>query len=306
MKNKMNADFKFYEIPNEEDVLAFLGSEWIREYGVDEKGRPISKNHFHNLMEIGICRWGTGEMVLDKKRYPYKEGDVTVVPKNFPHAIVNKPGEKSYWEYLYIRPSVFLEKIYKGEVRKRKKITEELEYRPFIKGQNEVPALASEINLIMDQLRMQEYEYRSCVKGLLFALIMEIVKINHLYNEKPEFSHKYSPQKEEIIGKALEFIEENYRKDLRISDIAQASFVSETYLRRLFAECCAMSPMQYVNLTRIDAACKLIKNTDANINEIAYKAGFTNMSTFINNFKLIVGYTPKQWKQKIMQKDKEK
>lgn len=304
MKNKMNADFKFYEIPNGEDVLALLGSEWIREYGVDEKGKAISKNHFHNLMEIGICRWGTGEIILDKKRYPYKKGDVTVVPKNFPHATVNKRGEKSFWEYIYIRPSVFLEKIYKGEVRKRKKVTEELEYRPFIKGQIEVPGLAAEINLIMDQLRMQEYEYRSCVKGLLFALIMEIVKINHLDNEKPKFGQKSSPQKEEIIGKALEFIEENYTKDLRISDIAQASFVSETYLRRLFLECCAMSPMQYVKLVRIDAACKMIKNTDANINEIAYKAGFSNMATFINNFKLIVGYTPKQWKQKMIQKDK--
>lgn len=304
MKNEMNVDFKYVEIPYGEDALALLGSEWIREYGVDDKGKAISRNHFHNLMEIGICRWGSGEIVFDKKRYPYKKGDITVVPKNYPHATVNEQGEKSFWEYIYIKPSVFLEKIYKSEVRKREKFTEEVEYRPFIKGQDEVPGLVAEINLIMDQLRIREYEYRNCIKGLLFALIMEIIKINHIDSEKPEYDEKYSPRKVKTMGKALEFIEENYAKDLRISDIAEASFVSETYLRRLFAECCAISPMQYVKLIRIDAACKLIKSTDANINEIAYKVGFTNMATFINNFKQIVGCTPKQWKQKMKQSDK--
>ena len=61
MKNEVNADFKFLEIPNGEDVLGFLGSEWIREYGTE-------RSHFHNLMEISICRWGFGNVILDKKK----------------------------------------------------------------------------------------------------------------------------------------------------------------------------------------------------------------------------------------------
>lgn len=301
MKNERNAEFKFLEILNGEDVLALLGSEWIKEYGVDENGNRKTKNHFHNLMEIGVCRWGVGEIVFDQKRYPYRKGDVMVIPQNYPHGIFNTEGEKSFWEFIYVKPAVFLEKVCKGELRRRKRYSEEVEYRPFLKRREDAVQMTAEINLIMDQFRVRDYGYRDCVKGLVFALLMEIIKINHIDNEKPELDEKYSPQKVQTLALALEYIEKNYEKELRISDIAQAAFVSETYLRRLFTECCAISPMQYVKMIRIDAACKMMKNTDANMNEIAYNVGFENMATFINNFKKIVGCTPKQWKKNIHQ-----
>lgn len=302
MRNEVNVDFKYIEIPYGEDVLALLGSDYIREYGVDENGKVSGRKHFHNVMEIGICRWGSGEIILDKKRYPYKKGDVLVLPKNYRHAIISEKNEKSFWEYIYINSSGFLEKMCMNETRKKERFAKAAEQRAFVKSREDVPGLAAEIDLIMNQFRVREYEYQNCIKGLLYALLMEIIKINHQDSEKPEYDEKPGLEKVKIIEAAMEFIEENYRKDLRISDIAEATFVSETYLRRLFAECCELSPMQYVKLVRVNAACKLMKNTDANINEITYKVGFTNLSTFINNFKQIVGCTPKQWKQKMRQK----
>ena len=295
MKNEVNADFKFLEIPNGEDVLGFLGSEWIREYGRE-------RSHFHNLMEISICRWGFGNVILDKKSYPFKEGDVLVVPRNYPHNIINTPGEKAFWESIYIKPSVFLAEVYREESRKCKKYIEEAEQRPFVKSRTEVPNLSEEINLLMNQLRVKDYQYHNCIRGLLFAMLMEIIKINHRDYEDPESKTVYSQRRVKTLGKALEFIEENYWKDLRISEIAQAAFVSETCLRRLFAEYCAMSPLNYLKTIRIYAAREQIKNTDETISAIAYKVGFTNMSTFINNFKGIVGCTPHQWRQNIRQK----
>lgn len=297
MRSEKNVEFKFLEIPTEEDVLALLGSTNIKEYGVDEAGNRMERNHFHNVMEIGICRWGTGDVILDKKRYPYKKGSVLVIPQNYPHAVYSTPEEKSFWEYIYIKPSAFLDKIYKKDARKRNRYAEEIENRPFLKEREEILPFVTEVNLIMDQIRVQAYGYRDCIRGLVYALLMEIIKINHLDKEKPEYGEKYRPQKEKKLAKALEYMEENYQKDLRINDIAQAAYVSETYLRRLFAENCKMSPMQYLNVIRIKAACKLMKNTDANMNQVAYKVGFENMATFINNFKKITGCTPREWKQ---------
>ena len=132
MKNEINADFKFLEIPSGEDVLGFLGSEGIREYGME-------RGHFHNLMEISVCRWGS----------------------------------------IYIKPSAFLAEIYQEEGRKCRKYVEEAEQKPFMKSRKEIPDLAEEINLIMNQLRVKDYQYHNCIRGLLFAMLMEIIKINH-------------------------------------------------------------------------------------------------------------------------------
>lgn len=149
----------------------------------------------------------------------------------------------------------------------------------------------------MNQVRVQAHGYRECMKGLLFALLMEMVKINYYIDcNRSELKERQSPQKIKALVLAFEYIEENYSKELRISDIANAAFVSETYLRRLFVTSCNMSPMQYVKKFRIDTACKMMKNSDSTISEIAYAVGFDNMTTFISNFKKIKGCTPKQWK----------
>ena len=50
-KKKDTIELRFYEIPQNEYVLALLGENWIRDYGHDEVHL-----HFHNLMEIGVCR----------------------------------------------------------------------------------------------------------------------------------------------------------------------------------------------------------------------------------------------------------
>ena len=44
------------KIPYGENALAMLGSDWIKEYGVGEHIKENKKMHFHNLMEIAICK----------------------------------------------------------------------------------------------------------------------------------------------------------------------------------------------------------------------------------------------------------
>ena len=53
---RREAKFKYCQIPDGEDLLAVLGSAGIKTYGLDEVRRTVLPNHFHNLLEIGICR----------------------------------------------------------------------------------------------------------------------------------------------------------------------------------------------------------------------------------------------------------
>ena len=131
---------------------------------------------------------------------------------------------------------------------------------------------------------------------------MEIVKINRKDIQKLDFDRRMHLKQEEVVGIALEYIEANFAKNLRMSDIAEAIFVSETYLRRLFTECSSISPVDYIKMTKIKKACEMLENNSVNINEIAYQIGYTNMATFIRHFKQITGETPKQWRKNKNQK----
>ena len=51
---KSKIEFRYYKMPSGIPILALLGREWIRTYGVG-----IDYLHFHNCLEIGDCYIGT-------------------------------------------------------------------------------------------------------------------------------------------------------------------------------------------------------------------------------------------------------
>lgn len=105
---RREAKFKYCQIPDGEDLLAVLGSAGIKTYGLDEVRRTVLPNHFHNLLEIGICRRGRGTVVFNNDRRFYTENSVIIIPANFPHNIINVEGEKSFWEFIYVDTMEFL------------------------------------------------------------------------------------------------------------------------------------------------------------------------------------------------------
>ena len=74
--------------------------------------------------------------------------------------------------------------------------------------------------------------------------------------------------------------------------------MSETHFRRTFSAYMKMSPLEYINLVRIQTACEYLKKTDVPVSDIAYKCGFTTMSTFNRNFKQIMGIAPYEWRKR--------
>ena len=86
------------------------------------------------------------------------------------------------------------------------------------------------------------------------------------------------------------------RINLRIDELAEYCHISETHLRRIFTTYMKMSPLEYINTIRIQAACDYLKKTDQPIADIAHKCGFTTNSTFNRNFKKFLNTSPYQWK----------
>jgi hypothetical protein len=73
-KKKPRMEYRYYEAPEKCPVLALLGEKWVQNYGYQ-----IDYLHFHNMMEIGVCYYGEGTIVLEDKEIPYDGGAFTVV-----------------------------------------------------------------------------------------------------------------------------------------------------------------------------------------------------------------------------------
>ena len=52
---------------------------------------------------------------------------------------------------------------------------------------------------------------------------------------------------------------------------------------------------QYVNKLRIDEACRLLRETDMSVIQIAFASGFNTKSNFNREFQRNVGQSPSNW-----------
>lgn len=295
-KKKDTIELRFYEIPQNEYVLALLGENWIRDYGHDEVNL-----HFHNLMEIGVCHNGTGELILDEEHLPYQPAMLSVIPYNYPHLTISNIKEgPSYWEYLFFDPVQIIAEMYAGNELLQREMLEKMNRKALFVHEWEYRNLSLLVKMIMEEMRNPRTHYKDSVRGLLYALVTEIIRMNDQDERKvePDVIRGGSTKNSGVtqIAAALDYVRLEYVHLIRVEELAKACHMSETHFRRVFEACMNMSPVDYINLVRIQKACDLMKKSNDSMDIVAQKVGFTTTSTFNRNFKKFLNTSPYQWK----------
>jgi transcriptional regulator GlxA family with amidase domain len=103
---------------------------------------------------------------------------------------------------------------------------------------------------------------------------------------------------EEAAGKAAAHVEAHYPERLRLTDLAAAAGLEERTLSRRFVKRYGMSPMDYLRLARCRAAAELLCSTDLSLEEIAWKVGYAEASSFARAFKAAFGKPPAELRRR--------
>ena len=288
-KKKEIMELRFYEVPQGETVLALLGEKWDRVYGHEEVHL-----HFHNLMEIGICRRGMGQLVLEDKTCTYTSGMISVIPENFPHTTISDGNESNAWEYLFFDPKEIIQELFPDNSIYRNEIIEGINKRPFLINGDAHASLIGIVNGIMGEAAQKQAYYQKMIRQYVRLLVYELLRLNDQLPNYEEASQK--PSNGMQIAAAMEYINQKYALPLKVKNLADACNMSETHFRRVFEEYVNMAPMDYLNLVRVQKACELLKKSDDSMDVIAVKCGFTTTSTFNRNFKKFLESSPYQWK----------
>ncbi|WP_024832799.1 AraC family transcriptional regulator [Ruminiclostridium josui] len=133
---------------------------------------------------------------------------------------------------------------------------------------------------------------------LNYLMLMELfVLISRALKAEWENSIKNkSPKIKELMQSAIQFVHNNFEREISITDIAKYVFLSPSYFTRAFKENTGLSPMQYLLNIRIKRACELLRETDQKVGEIALSVGFSNQQRFNDMFKKQTNMTPMQYR----------
>ncbi|UUZ80979.1 AraC family transcriptional regulator [Paenibacillus sp. P26] len=98
------------------------------------------------------------------------------------------------------------------------------------------------------------------------------------------------------VDKAIQYIEEHYDQDCRLTDVAAYVQMNPSYLSVLFKKETGESFKSYLNRKRMDKAAILLRNTDMKISEIAGAAGFGEPNYFTHVFRQQYRMSPKEFR----------
>ncbi|MBQ3125687.1 MAG: helix-turn-helix transcriptional regulator [Clostridia bacterium] len=94
------------------------------------------------------------------------------------------------------------------------------------------------------------------------------------------------------------YIDSHNTFDLSLDDIASHFFLNKAYLSRIFRQTYQMTPKQYLQIRRIEAAQNMLSNSNTSIRLIAETLHFTSPQHFSAMFHQVIGLTPGEYRRK--------
>ena len=98
----------------------------------------------------------------------------------------------------------------------------------------------------------------------------------------------------------LDFIENNYARQITIEDMTQDIPISKYHFIRLFRRIMGITPYQYLTNYRINMSKKYLHSTNNTVAEISELCGFLDTSNFITHFKKHTGQRPLQYRHDFL------
>ncbi|TCL54229.1 AraC family transcriptional regulator [Hydrogenispora ethanolica] len=118
----------------------------------------------------------------------------------------------------------------------------------------------------------------------------------HIYSRIFAYRETPAADNKTHFAKMMEYIRQNYKKDIDINMLAEYVGLSYSYVRKIFHDETGENIVNFINNFRINEAKRLLQETDMNINEIALSLGYNNNQSFNRFFKKYEGITPGEFR----------
>lgn len=285
------AEYRSYYLPSDFPVLLLSGEHW------KISNIPSKNLHFHNCLEIGICHSESGHMEFHSGQEPlyFKEGDITCIPRNIPHTTYSSVGTESRWSYIFLDPQELFKNVMPSLSHEFDLSLSAYQEYKFILSRESYPHIYELALAVVREIEEKKPHYKTSAIGLLLSLCIELHRVQ---SEGGQRNHppEQPPENAMVLSPVLDYIEDHYFEQFEIDYLAEICMLSPTHFRRLFHSIMDMSPLEFLNNTRIMKACNLLRSTEYSILEISERVGFRSVSSFNRHFMEVMQTTPRSYR----------
>lgn len=266
---------QIYPVIGDEKDLPF----YVVGLGLDSWQFPIKRAEGYEYPQIFLSRSGEGEVIINGETVKILPDSVFYIPPFCPH------------EYHALSESWFLDWIsFSGN--QVIPLLEKWKLNKFTHIPNcDVDRLRRIMTKTYYTLKSDKLYGNHYASAQLYDFLIEYRKI-----ADNRLSSFYTAQTV-ALADVLQFIEEHYSEQIKLSDLAKIAGVTEQHLCRLFKKNFQLRPMEYLAQVRIQYAKDLLVYSDKSIGQISDETGFQDSSYFSVVFKRYENVTPGEYRK---------
>ena len=282
-----NRERRDYALNGESPLAGLLDNPWYPPYVTD-------RSHYHNCMEVGLCVSGSGRIEIGRQAWDYAAGAIAVSGRGLRHNQQNTDEHLTHWRYVLVDEDVILrETPQRHRVTMKKLIDAARRQGLFFEPGDESVSL----RVVLDALFEVHARRGDMARMELEALVYLMMSIMSRTPNSAMAGAAAPSESREPIEPALNFVSENYMREIRMRELADSCAMSESYFRKVFVRIMGMPPLEYVNRYRINRSINLLRATNETTLSIAGRVGFTSIATYNRCFQRYVGTSPAEWRK---------
>ena len=252
--------------------------------------------HRHDFFEVLYLSKGSGFHVIDSNKYNIKPPCVFFMSPGQAHKI-EFSGDIEGYIFIFTAEFYLIKQINQNRL---------IEFPFFFTIRQDNPPLeftsSSDVDFIESLFRKAISETKKennySVDLLRSVLDLILTTCSVLYKSGENALQKGRGHM--VVKKFFQEVEENYHKNLAVSDYAEKLAITPNHLTQTVSELTGKTSLQIIKAKQLLEIKRLLVHSNLSISEIAHRLNFSDQSYFTKFFKRETGVSPLQYRSKAI------
>ncbi len=241
--------------------------------------------HWHQRMEILLVERGSFRVTVRGEEYIGTPGDAFVIRSGQIHHI--QPLDEDSAIYVSTFPTTLISLLQPSLCQISCYIT---------RAQLEQAGILQQLKRLLDEMLEEESRKEKYAEMAVQARIQIVYGLLARHFEVAQTDSKTMDNFLDFQA-VLSYINENYKEQITLADIAKQLNYSSGYVSTMFLTYTGQNFKAYLDSIRIHEASRLLLGSNDSVSHICSCCGFDNIRTFNNVFRRVTGMTPSQFRK---------
>ena len=251
--------------------------------------------HFHDEFQMSLILNGCGQRVVGDSIHTIKQGELTLLGANLPHAWRYDPleGQQIHIVVIHFKEDFAgTDFLLKPEMRSLRLLLARARQGLQVHGTTRKKVT----QLVQGLLKSNGFERVVKLLGILNALAEsnELCRIC-----SPGIRPANAELDVERLRSVYAFVEANFDQPINRCQVASIAHLSPSAFSRFFKQHTGTTFQGFLNDHRIGFACRLLAEKSLSVTDVAMRCGFSSTTSFNRCFRRLKKISPSQYRQKL-------